>query len=187
MGGVGAGTGEGGTAAGGSAAAYPVTAAGEAMVKTLVAAHGLLRRDLDSLDETLRLLASGDAARVSEVRGRVDALSMRQAAWQLRSFCETYCQTVHAHHSIEDFRIFPAVLGVAPELAPIVDRLTADHVELGRRLDTLMSSLDALPGPEPVWKAAQDAVRELGELLAEHLGLEEERILPHLGRLPDWV
>ncbi len=180
-------TGAGGGTARETSVSRPVTPAGDAMVRTLVAAHAVLRRDLDSLEQTLRLIAAGDAAAVPEVRDRIQGLAMNQTAWSLRSFCETYCQAVHAHHSIEDFRIFPAVLDAAPELAPVVERLIADHVELGRLLDALAAAVDALPGPEPVWTAAQVAARELAVHLAAHLDLEEEHILPHLGRLPDWV
>ncbi|MFF3517309.1 hemerythrin domain-containing protein [Streptomyces sp. NPDC002573] len=163
------------------------TPAGEAMVRTLVAAHGKLRHDLSSLQEALRMVAAADARSVPEVRGIIDGLSMHQAAWQLRSFCETYCQVVHAHHSIEDFRIFPAVLRTAPELAPIVERLTSDHAELGRLLDVLVAAVETLAGPQPSWTASQDSIGVLAERLAAHLDLEEEHILPALGRLPDWV
>lgn len=176
--------------AGGNDTAGPdSTTAGVAMVKMLLAAHGMLRKDLDSIRETIQLISSGaagDAATAAEVRERVEALAMGQSAWQLKSFCDTYCQTVHAHHGIEDFRIFPAVVAIAPETAPVVERLTADHVTLGGLLDTLNSAVDALPSAA-AWTAATDAARELAEQLEAHLELEEKHILPPLGRLPDWV
>jgi hemerythrin-like domain-containing protein len=163
------------------------TAAGRAMVSTLLDAHAALRRDLDSLGEALRLLVTADPSAIAEVKARVGELSMGQAAWQLRSFCEHYCQTMNAHKSIEEFRIFPAVLGIAPELAPVVERLTADHLRLGELLDVLVAEVAGLPGPESVWNSAREAVRELTALLAAHLDLEEEHVIPQLSRLPAWV
>jgi hypothetical protein len=168
------------------------TTAGVAMVKTLLAAHSVLRRDLDSIRETIRLMASAvpgtpdGTALAGQVRDRVAALSMRQDAWKLKSFCDNYCQTVHAHHGIEDFRIFPAVVAVAPEIAPVVEQLTADHEELARLLDVLNASVGALPSAE-AWAEAADAARELAARLAAHLDMEEKHILPPLGRLPGWV
>jgi hemerythrin-like domain-containing protein len=123
----------------------------------------------------------------AKVRKRVATLSMRQAAWQLKSFCDTYCQTVRAHHDIEDFRIFPAVVAIAPEAGPVVEYLTADHVELGRLLDDLSCAVGALPGAAAAWAGAEDAGRELAEHLTAHLDLEEEHVLPPLVRLPDWI
>ncbi|MFE3783986.1 hemerythrin domain-containing protein [Amycolatopsis sp. NPDC059090] len=114
------------------------------------------------------------------------ALSMGQDAWQLKSFCDVYCQTVRTHHSIEDGRIFPAVVAVAPETAPIVRQLTADHEELARLLGVLNTAVGALPSAAG-WAAAVDAAHQLAERLAAHLDLEEEHILPPLERLPDWV
>jgi hemerythrin-like domain-containing protein len=110
---------------------------------------------------------------------------MRQATWQLTSFCDAYCQRVQAHHGIEDFRIFPAVVAVSPETAPIVERLMADHVKLDRLLDALSAAVSALPAAA-AWSSAARAANELAEHLAAHLDLEEQHILPPLGRLPDW-
>jgi hemerythrin-like domain-containing protein len=185
--GAGAGAGSGSGARQGTGA----TAAGRAMVETLLSAHAGLRRDLDSLGEALMLLADGDgsadAETYAEVRARVDELTMRQVSWQLKSFCDHYCQTVHLHHSIEDVRIFPAVLRVAPDLAPVVDRLTADHHRLGELLDALVAAVGALPGSAQQRAAAQEAVRALAAHLAAHLDLEEQHIIPQLSRLPGWV
>lgn len=174
----------------GGAGGTGTTAAGRAMVSTLLGAHAALRRDLDSLGEALRLLAARDPAVLGEVQGRMDDLTVRQAAWQLKSFCDMYCQTVHAHHSIEDFRIFPAVLRMAPELGPVVEKLTADHLALGALLDTMLTSVGALSvaaPPDADWGAAQDAVRALAGHLAAHLDLEEAHIIPQLGRLSGWI
>ncbi|MFF7156893.1 hemerythrin domain-containing protein [Streptomyces sp. NPDC008139] len=173
------------TPATGSGGGTATTPAGRAMVSTLLGAHAALRRDLDSLGQALRLLAAKDPAALGEVHARMDDLTLRQAAWQLKSFCDMYCQTVHAHHSIEDFRIFPAVLRIAPELRPVVDRLTADHLALGSLLDAMITSVGALPDAD--WATAQDAVQALADHLAAHLDLEEAHIIPQLGRLSSWI
>jgi hemerythrin-like domain-containing protein len=177
--GTGAGPGRG---TGGGAGTTPV---GRAMVSTLLGAHAALRRDLDSLGEALRLLAAKDPAALGAVQERIDDLTLRQAAWQLKSFCDMYCQTVHAHHSIEDFRIFPAVLRMAPELGPVVKKLTEAHMALGALLDAMLGSVGALPDAD--WGDAQDAVQALADHLAAHLDLEEAHIIPQLGRLSSWI
>jgi hemerythrin-like domain-containing protein len=163
------------------------TAAGREMVQELLAAHAGLRRDLADLGEALRLLRERAASSAAEVRALVDGMTMRQNAWQLRSFCDFYCSKVHAHHTIEDSRIFPAVLRIAPELAPVVEQLEAEHRRLGALLNVLTTAVAALPGSGAVWTAAETAVSDLADHLETHLDREEENIIPQLGRLPSWV
>ncbi|MEW1718993.1 hemerythrin domain-containing protein [Streptomyces sp. NPDC093109] len=157
------------------------------MVSQLLSAHAGLRNDMDSLRQALTLLTQRSTATAAEVHALVDNLAMRQNAWQLKSFCDFYCRTLETHHSIEDFRIFPAVLRAAPELTPVVAKLEADHRRIGTLLNAVTDAVASLSGDDPLWATAHSAVGTLADHLEEHLTLEEEHIIPVLGRLPAWV
>lgn len=163
------------------------TPTGPEMSRTLLAAHAGLRQDLMTLRDALRLLQQQDTAAAAGFRSMVEGMTMRQSAWQLRSFCDFYCQKVNAHHSIEDTRIFPAVLRAAPELASVVAQLEDDHKRLGVLLNALTGAAGTLPGPAAEWAAAREAVENLANHLEIHLEREEKHILPVLARLPAWV
>jgi hemerythrin-like domain-containing protein len=128
------------------------------MATALMMSHHGFRRDLGRFAIVLRGVADGDRSRIAGL------------AEEWRS----YRNTLHGHHEAEDKGIFPHLRGQQPELAPIIDRLTADH----RRIDPLLERGDRAFADLPAGAGdAASVVAELRALLDEHLALEEARII----------
>lgn len=75
------------------------------------------------------------------------------------------------HHVIEDHRLLPDVVAAEPALAPVVDRLAAEHLVIAGLLDGLDRVRVAMAfGGSGVDDVRAVAVR-LAEVLSSHLGL----------------
>jgi deazaflavin-dependent oxidoreductase (nitroreductase family) len=110
------------------------------------------------------------------IRREVAASGPRLAA-QLRVNCLTMCQGLHEHHSREDGHLFPTLAERYPELAPVMERLKAEHETIARLLDELRTLLAADDIPP------QDLLGEVNRLTGEveaHLDYEEEQLVPLL-------
>ena len=82
---------------------------------------------------------------------------------------------LHGHHEAEDTGLFVAVRGQHPELAAVLDQLTADH----RRIDPLLDRGDrAFAGLPATAGEAAAVIAELAALLHPHLQIEEEQVVP---------
>ncbi|WP_245765162.1 nitroreductase/quinone reductase family protein [Nonomuraea jiangxiensis] len=124
----------------------------------LILVHGAFRREL------------------ALIRREVAASGPRLAA-QLRVNCLTMCQNLHGHHSREDDALFPGLKGRYPELAPVLERLQAEHVVIARLLDELREVLaDADTAPGDLLAEVERLTREL----EAHLDYEEEQLVPLL-------
>jgi hypothetical protein len=135
---------------------------GTASIATaLMSSHHGFRRDIAQFKIALRRVAAGDHARVSALREE----------WQrLRG-------TLHAHHEAEDNGIFPSVKQPHPELASVVDGLSADH----RKIDPMLDDGDrAFAGLPATAAAAAEIIAGLSALLDPHLAIEEAHIVPFL-------
>lgn len=99
---------------------------------------------------------------------------------QLRVSCLTVCAGLHQHHHGEDVGMFPMLAqdaARAARLAPVLDRLRAEHAVIAALLDELQAVVraDASGG--------DDVLREVDRLVAElerHLAYEEEQLVPVL-------
>lgn len=136
---------------------------GSASVATfLMMAHHGFRRDLVQLRRALPRL-DADGARTGAI----------VEEWKF------YREALHGHHQAEDNGIFPALRGRDGALAPVIDRLGADH----QRMDPLLARGDALFASLGDARARAEAgalLAELSDFLEPHLALEEERITPFL-------
>jgi len=149
----------------------------------LVAIHDHLRSELDRLqglvDDVRRgLLGAGGA------RAEVQAMTLRQNNWTLGAYCQSYCGFVNAHHSLEDASVFPHLRRSDPAVAPVLDRLEAEHVVVHALLDDVDRALVALVRENDA--AALDAVEQSIDLLADrlrsHLTYEERELRGPLSR-----
>ena len=96
---------------------------------------------------------------------------------QLRIRCLTYCYGLQLHHTRED-GAFTALEAQLPELAPVVERLRAEH----RVVESGLAELEALLQPGRSRDAA-DVRAEIERVIAgleEHFAYEEEHLLPAL-------
>jgi hemerythrin-like domain-containing protein len=135
----------------------------------MVAVHVAFRREFRRAPALVRGVAAGDTA-----RSRVVADHVRFIADML-----------HHHHAGEDRLLWPVLLQRVPaDVAPVVELMERQHEGVAAVLTEVDDVL-------PRWRAAAreddreglaGALERLTVLLEEHLGAEEERILPLAAR-----
>jgi iron-sulfur cluster repair protein YtfE (RIC family) len=161
-------------------------APGDHLVADLKWIHGVLRRDIQVLQDLAAETSSGvSPARVQKV---IKGLQTQSPLWQLRVNCVRYCQLVHSHHGNEDVSLFPALRRANPALTPAVNRLVADHRRVSDLLDQVESLANLLKTDDGTDTRARlaAALKELGTHLLAHLDFEEETIIPTLRQWSQW-
>ncbi|GAB7037204.1 MULTISPECIES: nitroreductase/quinone reductase family protein [Catenuloplanes] len=124
-----------------------------------------------SFGETLKAIHDSFRRELALVRSEVAAAGPALGA-QLRVNCLAVCGGLHVHHRGEDRGIFPAVVARSPELAPVIERLTAEHVKIAALIDELEAAVRT-DNPLP-------QVERLIDELEAHLRYEEEMLVPVL-------
>jgi hemerythrin superfamily protein len=172
--------------------------------------HRLIRRDL----QTVRALAAdlGSGLPGDDALAVVRTLEVAGPLWQLRINCLQYCRFVHAHHHAESALLFPRLRRSNRALAPVVDKLEADHAEVAELLDEVSAAASDLASQESVSQESvsqesvsqesvsqesvsqesvtrarlMDALGALSAVLLEHLDYEEEHIADTLRTWGGW-
>ncbi|OEV04064.1 nitroreductase/quinone reductase family protein [Streptomyces oceani] len=128
------------------------------------------------------LLGSHDGIRRELALIRKEAAgSGRTLGGQLRMNCLTLCLGLGQHHQGEDVGLFHLVAERRPDLAPILERLRAEHERLAVLLEELRTVLaDDTTDPARLLRE----VTRLTTELEEHLAYEEQQLLPVLDELP---
>ena len=160
-----------------------VTAAGRHGQSALVGIHAHLRHEMAQVVHAVRA-ASTDARRAADARALVNDLTMGVSYRALGSFCGRRCSVVDLHHRIEDAALFVDLGEADPELRPVLERLSAEHVVVhaalvepdAARVEMHTAEAAALP-------RVQAAAERLSAGLLDHLEYEEAELLPALGRL----
>ena len=166
--------------------AIPSEPPGEALVQELLWVHSMIRRDLQTVRRLAGQVAGGAPA--EQVRAEIGSLQTNSPLWKLRVTCLYYCRFVHTHHGIEDRLLFPALRRSNPSLAPVVDKLEADHRRVSDYLDEFEAAADALvrrDSPEGRERVS-GSLNGLAEHLLAHLAYEEEAISPTLREWEGW-
>lgn len=135
----------------------------------MVVMHGALRREF----------------RLAPALVRRSTATSERAVMRTAAHIEWLLSVLHEHHTIEDRLLWPLLLERCPaELAPIVHLMEEQHDAIGQLLDRAAALI-------PTWRAnpsiaAADelaiVVGQLVDVLDEHLGAEEERLLPIAAR-----
>jgi hemerythrin-like domain-containing protein len=123
----------------------------------------------DELRQSLRQLRAGLAG------------GGARPARSLRAHCAGFCAALARHHGAEDATTFPLLARQAPELAPVLAQLQADHqviAQVLRRVDELA----AAAGPENAGDVG-DELDGLAAILESHFRWEERRISAALDAL----
>ena len=98
----------------------------------------------------------------------------RVGGW-LRVNCLTLCVGLHGHHSMEDASMFVGVGRQRPDLAPVLDRLRAEHEAIA----TLVAHLQRVLGDADLDRATLlTEVDQLTTELERHLDYEEDNLIP---------
>jgi hypothetical protein len=66
--------------------------------------------------------------RAGDARAALNEMALRQNDWTLGAVCARYCGVVAQHHGVEDAAVFPHLALREPQLTPVIDRLTEEHL-----------------------------------------------------------
>ena len=126
--------------------------------------------------DSLKLIHDAFRRELTLVRGEIAGAEPRLGA-QLRVNCLTMCAGLHHHHVNEDDRVFPTLGDRHPELAPVLERLSREHMTIKRLLDELQELVSDEEGETRAVLAEFD---RLAAELTAHLDYEERELVPIL-------
>jgi alkanesulfonate monooxygenase SsuD/methylene tetrahydromethanopterin reductase-like flavin-dependent oxidoreductase (luciferase family) len=161
------------------------TARQRASGQHLVDVHDHLRSELVQLRDLVEQVAAG-ALDAGAARSHIATMTLRQNNWTLGTYCESYCRVVTTHHTIEDRSMFPELRRADPALAPVIDRLEAEHHvihDVVERVDRALVTLVTEPDGSAGIEAVRAAVDLLTDSLLSHLSYEERELVEPLARL----
>lgn len=163
--------------------AAPETERGRALFEELLWVHGMLRRDLETVQRLATEVLEGKPA--GELQAEISELQTNGPLWRLKVNCLHYCRFVEGHHGLEDAAVFPWLRRANPAIAPAVERLEAEHRQVAGLLDEVEASASSLgdADAEEPRRRVSDSLTALGGLLLAHLAFEEEQIGPTIRRL----
>jgi hemerythrin-like domain-containing protein len=158
------------------------TRRGRLVGQHLIDVHDMLRTELGELRDVLAQVRDG-ALSAGDARSALNDMALRQNDWTLGAFCSRYCGVVAQHHGLEDDAIFPHLARSEPELAPVIDRLTDEHLVIHDAIQAVDHSLvDHINHPDD-YEPIQAAIDFLTDSLLSHLSYEEHEIVEPLARL----
>jgi alkanesulfonate monooxygenase SsuD/methylene tetrahydromethanopterin reductase-like flavin-dependent oxidoreductase (luciferase family) len=150
--------------------------------RELVGVHNHLRSELAQLRDMISQVAAGSLD-VAMARSEINKLTMRQNQWTVGAYCESYCRLVGLHHAIESTQLFPGLSRLDGRLAPVTERLHAEHEVIAGLLSRVDAALVALvTDPVHGMPAVEAAVDLLTDALLSHLSYEEHQLLEPLAR-----
>jgi alkanesulfonate monooxygenase SsuD/methylene tetrahydromethanopterin reductase-like flavin-dependent oxidoreductase (luciferase family) len=147
----------------------------------LVEIHDHLRSELAQVRDLIRQVAEG-ALDAGGARSAINQMTMRQNAWSVGAYCESYCRVVTIHHTLEDRRVFPELRAADPRLGPVLDRLSTEHEVIHGLLEAVDRSLVAMLTDPTALAELNRAVDRLADRLGSHLSYEEEQLVGPLNR-----
>jgi deazaflavin-dependent oxidoreductase (nitroreductase family) len=145
-------------------------------VVALTEIPGPPRTGATTMGEGLRLIHDAFRRELGRIRAEV-ANSGPVLGAQLRINCLTVCGGLHAHHTMEDRALFGRLAGERPDLAPVLERLRAEHDAIAALVAGLRRVLDDTGLDRSVLQAEVD---RLTTEVEGHLDYEEEALIPVL-------
>lgn len=147
----------------------------------LVESHDWLRGELTDLRRQVDgLIAGGEAAPLTA--GAPDL------GTQMRAHCLDFCAALTRHHTGEDRGGFPLLAHRFPGLAPVVERLAAEHVVVARLQARLRDLVDSYGSGGTDLPALRLHLEDIAGRLEAHYRHEEQTVveaLNTLGPAPD--
>lgn len=133
--------------------------------REMVMVHDVLRRETGLAPRTVRESAADDTDRVRFVAGHIAGV----------------IALTHEHHSAEDAMLWPLLeercRDTVPTLVPLMKSQHARVADLSDRVSTALEAWRDAPSPLTRDRLVED-LAPLIEALDEHLGAEEEHVLP---------
>jgi hemerythrin-like domain-containing protein len=134
-------------------------------IREMYMVHTVFRREFALLPALVRGVAIGDKERSQIIADHIGLLN----------------SSLHHHHHGEDKHLWPRLLERgSTEIAPIVHVMEEQHEGIEKAHDEISAALEAWRGSaasEPR-EALADVLDRIIPLLNEHMGMEEEHILP---------
>ena len=155
---------------------------GQAVGQHLIDVHDMLRGELGELRDVLGQVREG-ALSAAAARSALNDMALRQNDWTLGAFCARYCSVVAQHHGLEDGAIFPHLVRSDSTLAPVIDRLTDEHLVIHDAIQAIDRSLVQHMRLPDDFGPIQEAIDFLSDALLSHLSYEEHEIVEPLARL----
>jgi alkanesulfonate monooxygenase SsuD/methylene tetrahydromethanopterin reductase-like flavin-dependent oxidoreductase (luciferase family) len=165
-----------------SGADVEYTRRGRLVGQHLVDVHDMLRDELGQLRDLLDQVREG-ALGAGEARSALNEMALRQNDWTLGAFCSRYCGVVTQHHGLEDEAVFPHLVRSDAQLAPVIDRLTEEHLVIHDAVQGVDRALVTHIGAPEDYTPIQEAIDFLSDALRSHLSYEEAEIVEPLARL----
>jgi hypothetical protein len=162
---------------------------GRRAANSLLEVHDLLRGELSELRGILRQVRD-ETMPAGDARAALNAMVLRQNDWTLGAVCARYCGVVTRHHGIEDAAVFPHLASREPQLKPVIDRLTEEHLVIHDAIQDVDRALVAHVTRPESHDVVQAAIDYLTDALLSHLDYEEQELLEPVARLglyPDQV
>jgi len=158
------------------------TDAGRNVGKHLVDVHDMLRRELSDLRNLVAQVRDG-ALGAGDARAALNEMAMRQNDWTLGAFCSRYCHAVARHHGLEDTAVFPHLASSDEQLAPVIERLTDEHLVIHDAIEGVDRALVHHINNRDDFAQLQRAIDLLTDTLLSHLSYEERELVEPLARL----
>jgi hypothetical protein len=155
---------------------------GRSAGQQLVNVHDLLRTELTELRGTLAQVRDG-ALNATDARSELNEMALRQNDWTVGAFCSQYCGRVAQHHGVEDESVFPYLARAEPALAPVIQRLTDEHLVIHDAIQLVDAALVRQINDPADRDGIQAAIDFLTDALLSHLSYEELEIVEPLARL----
>ncbi len=155
---------------------------GKLVGQQLVNVHDLLRTELIELREMLAQVRDG-ALNATDARSELNEMALRQNDWTVGAFCSQYCGRVARHHGVEDASVFPYLARAEPALAPVIQRLTDEHLVIHDAIQLVDAALVREINNPADRDGIQAAIDFLTDALLSHLSYEEREIVEPLARL----
>ena len=161
----------------------PETERGRALFQELLWVHGVVRRDLETVQRLAGEVVDGLPA--EQLNAELDELQTNGALWRLKVNRLHYCRFVHSHHNAEDVLLFPRLRETDSEIGPVVDKLEADHRRVSDDLDEVEAAAVRLTNGESATARQRvvEGLNVLAENLLAHLDFEEREAGPTMRRL----
>lgn len=140
-----------------------------------------LGRELERVHGWLR----GELARIRDEIG-TDSHRDADRPMPLHAHCAAFCEALTRHHTSEDTVAFPALAGQLPELAPVLEQLSQDHLlveDILRRLRQLLDIVDGGAAAPGTREAVRREIDGLSAILESHFRWEERRLVDVLDTL----
>lgn len=151
----------------------------QAVARHLVEVHDHLRRELEAVRGVVDQVLAGQVD-ARQARSELVKMSLRQNDWAMGAYCASYCRLVTTHHTIEGQSLFPHLVHAEPRLAPVVERLQAEHAVIHDIIESVDRALVTFIRAPAQSDQLRTTVDLLTDTLLSHLSYEESELLEPL-------